>query len=81
MRAIGHLLSALSVVAFAGDDGVIGSAPALGEVFARAVGGQHLLVGGATVGGVGVAIEAAALLTDEAVDGLFRCLSHCRRRC
>lgn len=81
MRAIGHLLSAFGVVLLAGDDGVVGTAPALAEVFARAVGGQHLLVGGATVGGVAVAIEAAALLTDEAVDGLFRCLSHCRRRC
>lgn len=81
MRAIGHLLSSFGVVSFTGDDGVVGSPPALGEVFARAVGGQHLFVGCATVGGVGVAVEAAALLTDEAVDGLFRCLSHCRRRC
>ena len=81
MRAIWHLLSAFGVVLLAGDDGVVGPAPALCEVVARAVGGQHLLVGGATVGGVAVAIEAAALLTDEAVDGLLGRFSHCRRIC
>ena len=80
---VGFFAALFLLVSVAGNDGVVCSPPALGEILALSVGGQHLFIGCTTVSVVVVAVKRTAKLPYKPIYRLLLRFPHdfCHQRC